>query len=129
VPIGTWTGIGAVATRVCTASTGAADGAAGGGAAAGAGGATGVDGAAGVAGAGTDGAVGAGASVASGPSGASSEAGGASEADSSPAPPSPGGFCFRAYATVRPREILDTWGVRFALAMISWCHASTPWRK
>src|SRR5262249_41117353 len=33
-------------------------------------------------------------------------------------PPSPaGGFCLRAYATVRSREILDTLGVRLALAM------------
>jgi len=51
-------------------------------------------------------------------------AGASSQPGSTPASPSPpasspgdDGFCLRAYATVLSREILDTWGVRLALAM------------
>ena len=41
-------------------------------------------------------------------------------------PPSPaGGFCRRAYATVRSREILDTLGVRLALAMSPRFHGTS----
>ncbi|HEX7841270.1 MAG TPA: hypothetical protein VF469_27520, partial [Kofleriaceae bacterium] len=50
-------------------------------------------------------------------------------AASSGTAPSAVGFCFRAYARVGPREILDTLGVRFALAMLSRCHVNAPWRK
>jgi hypothetical protein len=69
----------------------------------------------------------AGASAASG----ASEASGASGASSpEPAlPPASVGFCFRAYASVRPRVIFEALGVCFALAMSFRCHANAPWRK
>lgn len=52
-------------------------------------------------------------------------AGASASPSSSPAslPDSPAGFVLRAYATVGPREILDTLGVRLALAMPLACHA------
>jgi hypothetical protein len=48
---------------------------------------------------------------------------------SSSPPPSPADFCLRAYATVRTREILDTLGVCFALAIPPGCHANAGWSK
>jgi hypothetical protein len=66
------------------------------------------------------------------PAGSLALGAGASPAPSSPSllsPPSDEDFCLRAYATVRPREILDTLGVCLALAMSFRCHANAPCSK